>query len=137
MTDNIFNRINIEIKRTYYIHKRYKSESTFALIYYEGVLSPIELSEFVRISDKFVQIDENYCFIDFAFTSQENAYKAAQNLLMYLDNHFNSRRTCIAIDTFNVSHSPKIVISRLMQILKETRKSSYTRIEDEDILNSF
>ena len=137
MTDNIFNRINVEIKRTYYIHERYKSDSTFAIIYYEKALTPIELSEFIRISDKFVQIDDNHCFMNFTFTTQEDAFKASQNLLMYLDGHFNSRTTCIAIDTFNTSNSPQVVINRLMQILQQTRKNSYSRIEDEDILNGF
>ncbi|EDZ63368.1 hypothetical protein SMGD1_1474 [Sulfurimonas gotlandica GD1] len=135
MIESIFNRINVEIKRTYYTHERYNSKSTFALIYHEKALTPEELAVFVRISDKFVIIDENHCFINFTFTTQEDAFKASQNLLMYLDNHFNSRTTCIAIDTFNVLNSAKEVMNRLTQILKETRRNSYTRIEDEDILN--
>jgi len=136
MIDNIFNRIQVEIKRTYYINERYKSPSTFILMYHENPLSIEQLAVYVRISDKFVKIDDNHYFINFAFTSQEEAFKASQNLLLYLDNFFNNRKSCIAIDTFNSSISPHIVLKRLMQILKETKKSSYTRIEDESILNT-
>ncbi len=135
MTDNIFNRIKIEVKRTYYTYERYKSESTFVLLYHEKELNPDQLAVYVRISDKFVKIDNNHYFINFAYTSQEDAFKASQNLLLYLDNYFNDRTSCIAIDIFKSSSTAQAVISRLMQILKETKKSSYTRIEDEEILN--
>jgi len=135
MTDNILNRIKVEIKRTYYTFDRYKSLSTFALLYHEKELSVEQLATYVRISDKLIKIDDNHYFINFAFTSQEDAFKAAQNLLLYLDNFFNSRTSCIAIDTLNSKNTSQMVISRLTQILHETRKNSYSRIEYEDILN--
>lgn len=135
MTDNIFNRIELDIKRTYYTFDRYGAISTFVLLYHDKELSPEQLGSYVRISDKFVKIDSNHYFISFAFTSQENTFKAAQNLLQYLDNFFHNRTTCIAIDTFDTSKKPQMVYNRLMQILKETKKNSYTRIEDENILN--
>lgn len=135
MTDNIFNRINIEVKRTYYSSDRYKSQSSFILLYHDQELTPQELGKFVRISDKFVEIDKNHYFINFAFTSQENAFKASQNLLHYLDNRFQNTSTCIALDNFDTSKTTRMVINRLEQILKETKKHSYTRIEDEEILN--
>ncbi|WP_321777334.1 hypothetical protein [Sulfurimonas sp.] len=135
MTDNIFNRINVEVKRTYYSFDRYKSQSTFVLLYHDKDLTSQELGKFVRISDKFVQIDDNHFFINFVFTCQENAFKASQNLLLYLDNKFKNTSTCIALDNFDTTKTTKMVINRLEQILKETKKHSYGRIEDEDILN--
>ncbi|MDA7818158.1 hypothetical protein N9A28_08200 [Sulfurimonas sp.] len=135
MTDNIFNRIEIEIKRTYYTFDRYKADATFALIYHKEPLSIEELGSFVRISDKFVKIDDNHYFINFAFTTQEGTFKACQNLLMGMDNFFGSNTTCIAIDNFDTSKKPAMVYNRLMQILKEIQRSSYSRIEDENILN--
>ncbi len=135
MTDNVFNRVDIEIKRTYYTYDRYKVIATFALIYHEKDLSMEQLGSFVRISDKFVKIDKNHYFIIFAFTSQKNTFKACQNLLLDLDNLFKNRTTCIAIDTFDTDKAPRVVHNRLMQILQETQKSSYSRVEDESILN--
>ncbi len=135
MTDNILNRIKVEIKRTYYTHDRYKSLSTFALLYHEKKLGVEQLATYVRISDKLIKIDDNHYFINFAFTSQEDAFKAAQNLLLYLDNFFNSRTSCIAIDTLNSKNTTQMVVGKLTQILNETKKSSYSRIEYEDILN--
>jgi len=135
MNDRIFNRLTIEINKAYYTCTRYKILSTFAYLYHEKELTPAELGNFVRISDQFLQVDEHHYFINFSHTEQDGAFKASQNLLLYLDKHFNTTTSCIAIDTFNVSQSPKIVLNRLVQILDETRKNSYTRIEDEDILN--
>lgn len=135
MKDNIFNRIKVEIKKAYYASQRYGVESTFALIYHEKAFNVEELGLYVRISDHFIKIDDNHYFMNFAFTSQNDAFKASQNLVLYLDKHFNDRTTCIAIDTFDTTHTCQIVYNRLMEILKETKKSSYTRIEDENILN--
>ncbi len=136
MTDNIFNRIKVEIARTYYTFSRYKTTSTFAMLYHENDLNVEQLAIYVRISDKFVKIDEHHYFINFVSTSHEDTFKASQNLLLYLDNYFNSRTSCIAIDTFNSSNSAKRVINQLMQIIKETKRNSYTRIEDEEILDA-
>ena len=135
MEDFIKNRLKIEINKAYYIAKRYKSLSTFAILYHKDILPVDILGKFVRISDHLLKIDDHHYFINFTFTHQEDAFKAAQNLLLYLDRHFNNRTSCIALDTFNITQSPTIVLNRLIQILHETKKSSYTRIEDENILN--
>jgi len=135
MEDYIRDRLKIEINKTYYIAKRYNSTNSFAILYHEDELSVDVLGKFVRISDHILRIDEHHYFINFTFTDQENAFKAAQNLLFYLDKHFNNRTSCIALDNFDIKQSPTIALNRLMQILKETKKSSYTRIEDENILN--
>lgn len=135
MDKHIKERLEIEINKAYYIAKRYKSPSTFAVLYHEKELSLEKLGDYVRISDHILKMDDNNYFIHFTFTEQDGAFKASQNLIVYLDHHFNDRSSCMAIDTFDLSHSPTIVINRLMQILTETKKSSYTRIEDENILN--
>jgi hypothetical protein len=135
MGHTITNRINVLIKKTYYHHERFQVDSTFALLYHENPLSVVEFSHFVRISDHLIQIDDHHYFIIFAFTSHDNAYKAAQNIIHKLDNHFNATTTCIALDTFDVTKSPQSVVNRLEQILVETRKNPFVRIETEDILD--
>ena len=135
MEDRIFKRLTIEIDRAYYTFTRYMAPSTFAFLYSEKELTPTELGDFVRISDKFLQIDKNHYFINFVFTEQDGAFKASQNLILNLDIFFKDSSSCIAIDTFDASKSPRIVINRLHQILKETKKNPYSRIEDEDVLN--
>lgn len=135
MSDAITNRINVLIKKTYYHFERFQVNSTFALLYHENPLSVLELSEYVRISDHLIQLDDNHYFIIFAFTTQDNAYKASQNIIHNLDNHFNASTTCIALDTFHTTKSPISVVNRLMQILAETRKNPFIRIETEDILD--
>ena len=133
--EKVFNRLKVEINRTYYTFKRYMSPSTFAFLYFEGDLSVEDLGEFLRISDKFLKVDDNHYFINYMFTEQHGAFKASQNLLLNLDKHFENNASCIAIDKFDTNKTPRIVINRLMEILRETQKHSYTRIEDESILN--
>lgn len=131
----ISNRVNVLIKKTYYHHERFQVDSTFALLYHENPLSVVDLSKYVRISDQLIQIDDNHYFIIFAFTTQDNAYKASQNILHNLDNYFNATTSSIALDTFNSTKSPHSVLNRLQQILIETRKNPFIRIETEDILD--
>jgi len=131
----IFNRLQILINKTYYATKRYKVPATFALLYHEDPLTHDELGSFLRISDHFIQIDDNHYFLNFSHTNQEDAFKAAKNVLFGIDKHFNNQKSYIAIDTYDITKNPKIVYSRLEQILIETKKHSYTRIEDEDVLN--
>jgi hypothetical protein len=136
VTSNVPKRLEIDIKKTYYTYERYNSISTFVMLYHQKELTISQFGSLLRISDKFIKIDDNHFFIIFEFTSQENTFKACQNLLEDLDNFFKDRTTCIAIDTFSTDKTAQVVYSRLMQILKETQKKSYTRIEDENILNT-
>lgn len=135
MSFNILNRVNVLVKKTYYIHKRYHVDATFALLYHELPLDVLELAKHVRVSDHFIPLDDHHYFIIFSFTAQDNAYKASQNMLLNLDNYFNNQTTCIALDTFETTKSSQSVLNRLEQILAETRKKSYIRIETEDILD--
>ena len=135
MDERIFNRLKVMIEKTYYVFERYNTPSTFALIYHVQSLGPIELGQFVRKSDHFLHIDNNYTFINFEFTPQDKAFKASQNIIMSLDNFFGDNSTKIAIDTFDPTSSPKIIYSRLEQILKEIQKDPYSRIDDENVLN--
>jgi hypothetical protein len=134
---NVLNRLKVQIKKTYYIYERYDVEATFALLYHEHPLHVDELAEYVRISDDLIPLDENQYFITFTFTNNADAYKAAQNVIQSLDSHFNDRSCCIALDTFDTSKSANAVLGRLRQILAETRKNSYTRIENETILDGY
>ena len=134
MQDNLYNRIKIDIEKAYYIAKRYKSESSFALLYHKKELSPKELGSLIRMSDHFVQIDENHYFINFTFTSSSEITKAAQNLVFKLDKHFNDTDSCIAIDTFNPSSTAKMVCNNLINILAVIKTYSYSRVEDENVL---
>ncbi len=135
MDKNILNRIKIQVKKSYYAFERYQTASTFALLYHEQPLNVVELSNYVRISDHLIEIDEHHYFITFSHTSQNNAYKASQNLVLSLDHHFNDQTTAIAIDQFDASSSAQIVINRLNQILQEARRSPISRIEDETALD--
>lgn len=131
---DILNRINVLVKKTYYTYERFQVNATFALLYHEKPLSVVELSSYVRISDQLMQLDENHYFIIFSFTEQDNAFKASQNLVHNLDIHFNNSTSCVALDTFDPSKTYQNVLNRLKQIMTETRKNPYVRIETEDIL---
>jgi len=129
------NRFEIMIEKTYYIHQRYGVTATFALLYHELPLDIDDLGSFIRLSDHVIPIDENHEFIIYAFTPETNAHKASQNLLRKLDNHFGQRCCCIAIDRLDTNRTPHNVLSRLKQILGETRKGSFSRVENESILD--
>ena len=137
MTTEIEVRINAEINRAYYTYERYQTDATFALIYHEKELTLEELGSYVRKSDRFVKMDTNHFFMLFHFTNAQAASKASQNLLLRLDNHFHNTTTCIAIDAFNTANPTKVVLNRLKQIINETKKNSFSRIEYEDILDSY
>lgn len=134
MSQNISNRINVLIKKTYYTYERFGVDATFALLYHEEPLSVVELAKYVRISDHLMKMDENHYFIIFAFTSHENSYKASQNIVHSLDKYFNNHTSCIALDSFDPSKTHQSVLNRLKQIMAETRKDPYMRIEGEEIL---
>ena len=136
MDDNIENRLRVEVEKSYYSAKRYKVEFTFAILYHEKELSVDKLSQFIRVSDYLLKIDENHYFIILPNTEHNKAFKALQNLIMYLDEYFKNNTSCISIDTFDTSLSSTIVFNRLMQILNETKKNLNSRIEDENILNN-
>ena len=130
------NEVSALIKKTYYTYERFQLYATFALLYHEEPISVVELAKHIRLSDQLMQIDEHHYLIVFSFTTQDNAYKAAQNLLYSLDKHFNNHTSFIALDSFDISKSPKIVLRRLQQILAEIRKSPYHRIETEQIIEN-
>lgn len=135
MSFDILSRVNVLVKKTYYAFERFKVDATFALLYHEKPLNVVELSKYIRVTDHIMPLDDNHYFIIFSFTTQENAYKASQNILLNLDQFLNTQTSCIALDTFDTSKSSSAVVMRLKQILAETRKSSYIRVETEDILD--
>ena len=129
------NRFEVIISKTYYIHQRYGVHATFALLYHESPLEVSDLGSFIRLSDHIIPIDGQHDFIIFTFTTEENAYKASQNLLRKLDDHFGSADSCIALDTFDTNKTPHTVLNRLKQILAEARKHTFSRIENESALD--
>jgi len=135
MDERIKNRLQIEINKAYYSYKRYKVDTTFAMLYHKNELPVDKLGKIVRISDHLLKIDDHHYFINYVHTNHNDAFKASQNLLYTLDNYFNNRTSAIAIDTFDTTQTPALVINRLWQILNEIKKNSYTRIDDENILN--
>lgn len=135
MQTESFTQIQLLIKKAYYRFMRHHYDSTFAYLYFEGDLTLIDLAKYLRVSDNFIKIDKNHFFIDFSHTKPEEAFKAAQNLFVYLDKHLNNTSARIAIDAFDTSNSAQVVLSRLEQIMDETKKRPDSRIEDEDVLN--
>lgn len=129
-------KLNTEIGKAHYIFDRYEALSTFALVYHESDISLEILGSYVRISDKLVRISENYHFIIFNFTTQDDAYQASRNLLKKLDKHFDSARSCIAIDAPSKADSTHMVLNKLFQIIEKTKESSISRIEYSDILDN-
>ena len=127
--------LEIIIKKSYYINKRYNHHSTFTLLYHEKPLTLKELGSFVRVNDHFLQIDEHYYFINFLYVTEEEAFKASQNLLHKLDKYFENQSSVIAIDGFDTIKTPISVYNRLFDIVNILKKdSSYNRIEDESVL---
>lgn len=136
LDDKLRTRLNAEIVRAHYTYERYNAESTFALVYHEKDIELDVLGSFVRVSDRLVKIDENYHFLIYNFTNQDDAYKASRNLISKLDNYFHNATSCIAIDSPSKSDSTHMVINKLHQIVEETKKISVSRIEYEDILDN-
>jgi len=136
MEEELKVRLNAEIVRARYAHDRYNAESTFALVYHEKVIDLDILGTYVRVSDRLIKVSENLHFVIYNFTSQDDAYKASKNLIENLDKHFHSRTSCIAIDAPPKTDTVHMVMSKLSQILKETKKNSVSRIEYSDILDA-
>jgi Ca2+-binding EF-hand superfamily protein len=135
LNEKMKTRLLIEIRKAYYSAQRYNVVSSFALLYHEHELPVDKLGKIVRMSDHLLKLDDHHYFINYVHTTHENAFKAAQNLLYALDKNYNDTNSAIAIDTFDVTKSGTIVINRLIQILEEIKRNSYTRIDDENILN--
>ena len=136
MQDSIPYRLEVELKKIFYSFEKYNALSTLALLYHKEALTVQELSKHLRVSDTFLALDEHTYFINFTFTSHEDTFKAAQNILFDLDNYFNNTSTYIAIHELDPTNTPKMMVNKLLQILEETKKHSYSRVEDESILNA-
>jgi hypothetical protein len=136
LDEDLKTRLNAEIGRAHYTYERYKVDYTFALVYHEKDIELDVLGSYVRVSDKLVRIDENMHFVIYNFTTQDDAYKASKNLLNNLDNHFHSTKSCIAVDAPAKTDTTHMVLNKLDQILQETKRSSVSRIEYEDILDN-
>lgn len=135
MDESILNRLNVLVRKTYYTYDRFEVDATFALLYHAVPLSVVELSKYVRLSDHLIQLDDHHYFIIFAFTCEENAYKASQNIIHKLDGYLNDHATCIAMDSLDPTKSPQLVLNRLKQIMSEIHRDAHVRIETEDILH--
>lgn len=134
--DNIPNRYQVIVKKTYYANERYNLDFSFALIYHKYPIGITELSQYVRISDIIINIDASHHFIIFQYTSQEDAFKASQNLIYSLDKHFNTIDSCyIALDKLNSTITPMNLLKRLDKIIDLTRKNRLSRVETEIILD--
>ena len=132
--EKILERLELEITKTYYTFKRFMSPSTFALLYHDGKLKLEELNGYLRNSDKFIPIDDKHIFINFIFTEQYGATKAAENLILNLDQHFENNNSYIAIDKFDAEKTPAAVLDRLQKTLKELKTGSHARVEDDIII---
>lgn len=136
LDDDTKTRLNAEIVRAHYTYERYDAVSTFALLYHEKELSLEELGGMIRISDRIVAISKDMHFIIYNFTTSDDAYQASRNLIGKLDKHFNNTTSCIAIYAPLNTDNTHMVMNKLYQILEETKKSSVSRIEYEDILDN-
>jgi len=128
-------RLESEINKVHDACQRYGTDTTSAIVYHEKDLDLPLLGSFLRKNDKVIRLDENHHFVMFFFTSDSESYEAAKNLLVKLDNHFQNTTSCIAIDSACNNDSTNMMINKLLQILKETKKNSISRIEYEDILD--
>lgn len=124
-----------EINKVHDACQRYDSNNSAAVLYHEKNIDSDVLSGFLRKNDKVIRLDENHCFVVFGYTSETEAYNAAKHLLAELDKYFKNSTTCIAIESACKYDSANIMINKLFQILKETKKNSISRIEYEDILD--
>ena len=135
LNDQTRKRLESEVNRVHDACKRYGSTTSSAIVYHEKDLDLELLGSFLRKNDKIVELDNNHHFIMFCYTSESEAYEAAKNLLSKLDKHFKNTTSCIAIDSACKNDSTNMMINKLLQILKETKKNSISRIEYEDILD--
>ena len=134
LDERLKNRLRIMIEKSYYVKERYDIESTFALLYHEKPLTSAELGKCMRKSDHFLELDNNYHFINFMYISHTDAFKASQNLIQSLDKYFQNNTSAIAIDTFESIKTPTMVYNRLDEILKTIQDDPYSRVEDETVL---
>jgi len=135
MNQNLEKRYEVLVKKTYYIHKRYNLESTFALLYHKEPLSLVQLSAYARISDYIIEVDENNYFIIFQFTSEEDAYKASQNIIGKLEVNFCSHAFYIGLHKININMTPQNILKKLRLIVEYAIKNRFNRVETEEVLD--
>jgi len=133
--EQAYNLLEKEIEKTHYNARRYNSISTFGLLYFDGILHDTDLRNLLRLSDFFLKLNEHYYFLNFHYTSENDAIKAGENLIFNLDKTLENRKSYLAVDRINVTETTKSTINRLYQILQETIKRENNRVEDENILN--
>lgn len=135
INENTKKILELEINKAHDMYKRHASESSVGIIYHEKDIDEELFESFFRKNDKVVKLDKNHYFVMFLFTPEREAYEAAKNLLARLDKYFHDTTSCIALDSACKNDSVNMIINKLLQILKETKKNSISRIEYEDILD--
>ena len=133
--EDTYKQLDAEIQKTHYNARRYHTVSTFGLLYFEGNLEDKILKEYMRLSDYFLKLNDNYYFLNFHYTDENGAIKAGENLIFNLDKHLQNKNSYIAVDRIDTEESTRSTINRLYQILQEAKKHKNNRVEDENILN--
>ncbi len=134
--ESVKNRFQVMVKKSYYIKQRYNLDFTFALLYHKHPIDVVELSQFIRISDLIIDIDDNHYFIIYQFTDIQETLKATQNLIFNLDKFFNETGSSyVAIDKLDDTVSPMNLLSRLKQIVNYAKTNKINRVETEEVLD--
>ncbi|MDX9813152.1 MAG: hypothetical protein WC144_06730 [Sulfurimonas sp.] len=134
--ESVKNRFQVMVKKSYYIKQRYNLDFTFALLYHKHPIDVVELSQFIRISDLIIDIDDNHYFIIYQFTDMQETLKATQNLIFNLDKFFNEAGSSyVAIDKLDDTVSPMNLLSRLKQIVNYAKTNKINRVETEEVLD--
>jgi hypothetical protein len=130
-----YERLDKMIQELHYELQRYNEVSTLGLLYVEDDVDDTIFQQYIRLSDKYIKLTKNYYLFNFFHTDENNAIKAAENLVANLDKYFGNNKSYMAVDQTDADASTKSTFNRLYQILQETIKKGTNRVEDENILN--
>jgi len=130
---DIIDRCGAILNDLEYAYKRYNVPFCFLLIESsteDNLIPTIETK--IRQTDKAFLINKNLVAVFFPFTEEgSGGFKAAQNLLVCLENHFPSTRFYMGLSCREKSDSYKDVVSGAIYALSKAKEFNENCIEDD------
>jgi hypothetical protein len=116
--------------KEFYRFNRHNIVSTMAFVESNEPLDFLKIKQNIRILDEISEINKNFYFIIFSYTTIDKAYKASQNLI----SKFHNVIIHIVLEEFKKSDKKHTdIIRRINSIMNETKKSNESLICDESI----
>lgn len=101
----------------HYQHQRYGVDYTIAIGATPEDIDMSRFSETIRMTDRFIRLDQNVCAVIFGFNNAEQGVKATSNMLHKYESCFFSRKIFVGIGNSEYEADPLQHIKKAFETL--------------------